>query len=696
MKRKLFSLLVLLVTAVTGAWADVAPTYDLSVGTNDHGTVKFYVGTNLTNAVNAAAEGDKVTVIITPETGWAVNQPTGEWGAAVAASRSISLEKGITLNFVSEDATTRAKTYTFDMIRANAEIGCTYKKLLTNTDITIEDIADLTYNGLEQTPTVTVKDGQTVLTLGTDYTVSYSNNKNAGLSTAENAPTVTITAVATSQKYAGSTTKTFTIKKKALTVTADNKSVTFGDNAPSYSASYSGFVNGETASVLGGTLGFSCEYVKNVTVAGTYSITPYGLTSGNYAITFANGTLTVGKKALTSSMIAPIDDFIYDGTAKEPAPVVTFNGMTLEKDVDYTVSYENNVNAGTATVTITAVSTSLKYSGSATKNFNIKKATSYIRFNPWGYQKTFGDPDFTVKPETTGAPKGWLRYWSMDEDVATVDEWSGLVHITGAGVVKIYATLTGDPNYLEATDFYELTVVERVTKDGTVTIMEGGEGNTTVIIDETLDPTGSTVPEDLVANTLNYTRKLTKAGEATTTCLPYDPPTENLTYYTLDGVGEGTLYFKEIEGTPKANTPYLVVASAAADLGQLNVKDVTMVKTVANKVSVDGYVLKGTFSGIKHDDAVGLYHLPSGNLWTKVTAADKDAYIPPFRAYLETTKTGTPASLTITFGGQTGLQNIRTIDLDGTERWYDLNGHRIEKPVTKGVYVVNGRKVVIK
>ena len=211
-----------------------------------------------------------------------------------------------------------------------------------------------------------------------------------------------------------------------------------------------------------------------------------------------------------------------------------------------------------------------------------------------------------------------------------------------------------------------------------------------------MTPTGSTVPEDLVANTLNYTRKLTKAGEATTTCLPYDPPTENLTYYTLDGVGEGTLYFKEIEGTPKANTPYLVVASAAADLGQLNVKDVTMVKTVANKVSVDGYVLKGTFSGIKHDDAVGLYHLPSGNLWTKVTAADKDAYIPPFRAYLETTKTGTPASLTITFGGQTGLQNIRTIDLDGTERWYDLNGHRIEKPVTKGVYVVNGRKVVIK
>ena len=36
-------MLVLLVAAVTGAWADIIPTYDLKVGTNAQGTVKFYV-----------------------------------------------------------------------------------------------------------------------------------------------------------------------------------------------------------------------------------------------------------------------------------------------------------------------------------------------------------------------------------------------------------------------------------------------------------------------------------------------------------------------------------------------------------------------------------------------------------------------------------------------------------------------------
>ncbi len=43
----------------------------------------------------------------------------------------------------------------------------------------------------------------------------------------------------------------------------------------------------------------------------------------------------------------------------------------------------------------------------------------------------------------------------------------------------------------------------------------------------------------------------------------------------------------------------------------------------------------------------------------------------------------------------TGIQTISTIDLDGTERWYDLNGKRLQKP-TKGINIVKNRKVVIK
>ena len=226
MKRKIFSLLALVMTAVTASATD-APTYSLNKaqGADAHGTIQFYVGEsdNLVE-VSSAADGQTVTMIITPNTGYVVNVVSGEWDAVTAAARGqhrsssedIPTEDVITLNHVSTDANGIA-TYTFEMIRAKATISCTYKKLLSNTEITVEDIADLTYTGVAQTPTVTVKDGETPLVLGTDYTVSYTNNKNAGLKTAAYAPTVTITAVETSEKYAGSTKKTFTIKPKSIT-----------------------------------------------------------------------------------------------------------------------------------------------------------------------------------------------------------------------------------------------------------------------------------------------------------------------------------------------------------------------------------------------------------------------------------------------------------------------------------------------
>ena len=396
MKKKLLSLLALVMTVMTASAID-APSYNLTVGENDHGTVKFYVGEN---EVNTAAEGATVTVVITPNTGWVVNQTSGQWYAAIEAAKApkraqsnVDLLKDFELTkLLGQD-----NTWSFVMQRANAEVSVTYKKLLTNQDITIEDITAPTYTGQAQEPTVTVKDGSVVLTKDVDYTVAYSNNTNAALATAaQNAPTVTITAVGNSQKYAGETTKTFTINKKALTVTADNKSVTFGDDAPTYTETYDGFVNNETKAVLSGTLALACSYVKNQSGAGNYDITPSGLTSSNYDITFTKGTLTVGKKALEDGFIADIASMVYNGVAQEPAPVVTFNGLTLVKGTDYSVSYENNVNVGTATATVTALANSTKYSGTASKTFTITTAALTVTAD--NKQVTYGDaaPQYTV------------------------------------------------------------------------------------------------------------------------------------------------------------------------------------------------------------------------------------------------------------------------------------------------------------
>ncbi|WP_114240234.1 MBG domain-containing protein [Dyella sp. C9] len=85
-----------------------------------------------------------------------------------------------------------------------------------------------------------------------------------------------------------------------LTVTANSTSETYNGRAYAggHGVSYSGFVNGQNASVLGGRLQYAGT-AQGATNVGTYSIAPEGLTAANYAITYVDGTLTVNPATLT-------------------------------------------------------------------------------------------------------------------------------------------------------------------------------------------------------------------------------------------------------------------------------------------------------------------------------------------------------------------------------------------------------------
>src|SRR5207249_1071137 len=88
----------------------------------------------------------------------------------------------------------------------------------------------------------------------------------------------------------------FTINPKALTITANNKSKQYSDPLPALDATYNGFVPGQDASALGGTL--SCTSTATASSGpGTYPITCSGQTSSNYAITYVTGsTITVTQE----------------------------------------------------------------------------------------------------------------------------------------------------------------------------------------------------------------------------------------------------------------------------------------------------------------------------------------------------------------------------------------------------------------
>jgi filamentous hemagglutinin family protein len=91
-----------------------------------------------------------------------------------------------------------------------------------------------------------------------------------------------------------------TITPAALSVTANNASKTYDGQAYSggNGVSYSGFVNNESSSVLGGSLAYGGSSQGAVN-AGSYTLTPSGLSSSNYSISYTNGALTIAGGAAT-------------------------------------------------------------------------------------------------------------------------------------------------------------------------------------------------------------------------------------------------------------------------------------------------------------------------------------------------------------------------------------------------------------
>jgi len=84
----------------------------------------------------------------------------------------------------------------------------------------------------------------------------------------------------------------FTINKRPLTIKADKKIKSFGGGPIAFTVSYLTLVNGDTPASLGGTLAFN--FLDTLTTpGGVHTITPSGLTSSNYIITFMNGSLYV-------------------------------------------------------------------------------------------------------------------------------------------------------------------------------------------------------------------------------------------------------------------------------------------------------------------------------------------------------------------------------------------------------------------
>ena len=228
------------------------------------------------------------------------------------------------------------------------------------TDAVVMDLDNQTYSGSALTPKPTVVLGGKTLVEGTDYQLSYENNVNASVLDKTKPAAVIIQGKGA---YSGSLKKTFTI---------DQAEVYYAAVAAISAQQYTGSaLTPKPTITLGGrtltTSDYSISY-KNNTNVGTATVTITG--KGNYKGT-KETTFKINAKTLPSNPVLSVTSYTYDGKAKTPGVTVKDGTKTLVNGTDYTVKYSNNVNVGTATVTVTGKG---NYTGSKSTNFKINAA----------------------------------------------------------------------------------------------------------------------------------------------------------------------------------------------------------------------------------------------------------------------------------------------------------------------------------
>ena len=231
---------------------------------------------------------------------------------------------------------------------------------------------------------------------------------------------------------------------------------------------------------------------------------------------------------------------------------------------------------------------------------------------------------------------------------------------------------------------------------------------------------------------VSFERTGLTAGKYSTICLPYDfTASETCTFYTFKGVTQDTQnnWVADIEETTAAltaNTPYIFKTESATSVTFSNdaVTAAASYSDAAANMSVTDWTFQGTYSAISlPKDGEYDYGFAAGDGSTVAIGTFvhlvSGASAAPFRAYLKYTGSDAnwakapnragaandalPSRIIVRIVGANGDATVigtldtRTGEISTGDYWYSLDGHRLQgKPTTKGIYIHNGRKEVLK
>ena len=207
---------------------------------------------------------------------------------------------------------------------------------------------------------------------------------------------------------------------------------------------------------------------------------------------------------------------------------------------------------------------------------------------------------------------------------------------------------------------------------------------------------------DFTAAKASYERDLS-IGKATL-CLPYELSVQGFKAYTISGGNNSAVHFAEAKDKLEAYKPYLITADGVPQLGgndiQVKAYNGTALTTPAGK-----YSFVGTVTGVDNATAAAAnaYILQNDGLFHKVTTEHPGATVSAYHAYVVCPKNLGAKELSIIIDGETtGIDGVTNGRADGPV--YDLQGRRVadrlddaaRHRLPAGVYIVGGRKVVVK
>ena len=497
-------------------------------------------------------------------------------------------------------------------------------------NLTINSISAVTYNGSAQTPNVTVKDGTTTLTSGTHYTVAYSNNTNAGTATA------TITGMG---NYTGTKNASFTINPK------NASNLTINSIA---AQTYTGVAKTPTVTVKDGSTTltngthYTVAYNNNIN-AGTATVTVTG--KGNYTGT-KTANFTINPKNASNLTINSISARTYNGSAQTPTVTVKDGSTTLTSGTHYTVAYSNNTNAGTATVTITGKD---NYTGTKTAYFTINKAPLTITAKSYTINQKDDLPEFEVT-------------------------YSGFKNSETSSVLTTQPTITCDATDSETAGVFDITLSGAAATNYSFNYVKG-----TLTINEVTS----------VSIAVNSYGKGTCRGE-----LPLDFTNVSGIYaYIVSGFkpSEGNLVITMVDEVPARTGLYIV--GTPGTTYNIPVKETDFYYSTMMKGVLVATVIPA------NEDGYTNYVLSADGHGGVIFKLSNNASSPANRAYVQIPSSivGARKHLGIETddGSTTGLDGVFTPDTEEAEGdYYNLNGQKVQN-LKRGIYIKNGKKVII-